>query len=202
MEGKYANLGPRCCRKRMCSLHTLSHLYSANEGWQSPGGWQSHDSEEALVLLEKNLEKARCCPETLILDCGLCEWTRNSFLYGASVQSGSVCYNSLAHLNLTHGLKCIPQNYDKRWLNKVQEEEDKIPWRGRLSLYDYTCYGGKLSSARDIFWSNLSLSQEWLTDFWLVSSECWERVQWTSKSGCDEIHQSIIAQGWTGKLSV
>lgn len=35
----------------MCFLHTLSHLYSANGGgrWQSPGGWQSHDVEKALV---------------------------------------------------------------------------------------------------------------------------------------------------------
>lgn len=50
MEGIYANSGPRYYGKQMCFLHTLSHLYSASGGWQSPRGWQSHDTEEALVL--------------------------------------------------------------------------------------------------------------------------------------------------------
>lgn len=51
MEVICAPSGPRYYRKEMCFLHTLSHLYSANGGgrWQSPGGWQSHDVEKALV---------------------------------------------------------------------------------------------------------------------------------------------------------
>lgn len=49
MEGTCANSDPKHYRKQVCFLHTFSHLDSASGGWQSPGGWQSHDMEEGLV---------------------------------------------------------------------------------------------------------------------------------------------------------
>lgn len=132
MEGTCASSGSRHYRKQMCFLHTLSHLYSASGGWQSPGGWQSHDMEEVLV---PELPHRESQVLTRNADLGLLNEKEIAFFIW-SQDTIWVSYNILAHLNLIHDPKYIPQTYDKRSLSKVQEE-DKIPRQRRPSFSDY-----------------------------------------------------------------